>query len=535
MWPDSHQLFHSRAPDRAAQSPWKQETASLPRRRLPVAELNLCQHDSKCILTPKGYKCECTPGYVGEQCDVDFDDCQENKCQNGAQCIDAVNGYTCVCPEGYSGLFCEFSPPMVLPRTSPCDNHDCQNGAQCVVQDADPECRCLQGYQGDRCQNLVSVNFVDRESYLQIPSGLISSQANISLQIATDEDNGILLYKGDIDHIAVELYRGRLRVSYDTGSYPPSAIYSVETINDGSFHVVELVASEQTLSLAIDGGSPKSISTLSKQSTLSIDSPLYVGGRQSHGGGAAAERGGAERHQLPRLHPEPSHRRAAAGPGAVPAAGGHPARCQPCQKRVCAHGTCHATGRSSFTCQCESGWAGTLCDQQANDPCQGNKCAHGSCLPINSFSYSCRCQPGYAGVLCEEEEEVFNPCQSIRCKHGKCRLSGLGKAYCECNSGFTGDGCDREIACRGERVRDNYQKQQGYAACQTTEKVSRLECRGGCDTGPVLRPPAEQAAEIHLRVHRRLVLRGGGGEGGQVRLHEMPFIDQKNKQINNNK
>lgn len=50
---------------------------------------------------------------------------------------------------------------------------------------------------------------------------------NISLcfQIATDEDSGVLLYKGDNDHIAMELYRGRLRVSYDTGSYPPSAIY----------------------------------------------------------------------------------------------------------------------------------------------------------------------------------------------------------------------------------------------------------------------------------------------------------------------
>ncbi|KAJ8335077.1 hypothetical protein SKAU_G00407160 [Synaphobranchus kaupii] len=457
-------------------------------------ELNPCQHDSKCILTPTGYKCECTPGYVGEQCDVDFDDCQENKCKNGAQCIDAVNGYTCVCPEGYSGLFCEFSPPMVLPRTSPCDNHDCQNGAQCFVLDTDPECRCLQGYHGDKCQNLISVNFVDHESYLQIPSSLISSQANISLQIATDEDNGILLYKGDIDHIAVELYRGRLRVSYDTGSYPPSAIYSVETINDGSFHVVELVAAEQTLSLSIDGGSPKSISTLSKQSTLSIDSPLYVGGmpgkatvaalRQSGGGG----RNGTSFHgcirnlvidgelqDLSRFQP-----RAGILPG-----------CEPCQKRVCAHGSCHATGRSSFTCQCEGGWTGTLCDQQANDPCQGNKCVQGTCLPINAFSYSCRCQPGYTGVLCEDEEEVFNPCQSIRCKHGKCRLSGLGKAYCECNSGFTGDGCDREIACRGERVRDNYQKQQGYAACQTTEKVSRLECRGGLRRGPVLRAPQE--------------------------------------------
>lgn len=161
----------------------------------------------------------------------------------------------CVC---CSGLFCEFSPPMVLPRTSPCDNHDCLNGAQCVVVGTDPRCQCLQGYEGERCETLVSVNFVNRESYLQLPSSLISPQTNISLQvstrsvqygvlsleterhlqipdlfldillcfqIATDEDSGVLLYKGDNDHIAMELYRGRLRVSYDTGSYPPSAIY----------------------------------------------------------------------------------------------------------------------------------------------------------------------------------------------------------------------------------------------------------------------------------------------------------------------
>lgn len=133
-------------------------------------------------------------------------------------------------------------------------------------------------------------------------------------QIATDEDSGVLLYKGDNDHIAMELYRGRLRVSYDTGSYPPSAIYrylheqavmsystlsdgaltviyemcfpsirflgfSVETVNDGSFHAVELVASDQSLSLSIDGGTPKSMSSLSKQSILNIDSPLYLGGK----------------------------------------------------------------------------------------------------------------------------------------------------------------------------------------------------------------------------------------------------------------
>lgn len=45
------------------------------------------------------------------------------------------------------------------------------------------------------------------------------------LKVSTAEDNGILLYNGDNDHIAVELYQGHVKVSYDPGSQPGHAIY----------------------------------------------------------------------------------------------------------------------------------------------------------------------------------------------------------------------------------------------------------------------------------------------------------------------
>ncbi|OBS77549.1 hypothetical protein A6R68_20062, partial [Neotoma lepida] len=51
--------------------------------------------------------------------------------------------------------------------------------------------------------------------------------------------------------------------------------HSVETINDGNFHIVELLTLDSSLSLSVDGGSPKIITNLSKQSTLNFDSPLY--------------------------------------------------------------------------------------------------------------------------------------------------------------------------------------------------------------------------------------------------------------------
>lgn len=84
----------------------------------------------------------------------------------------------------FSGLFCEFSPPMVLPRTSPCDNYECQNGAQCIIKETEPICQCLSGYQGEKCEKLISINFVNKESYLQIPSAKIRPQTNITLQVS---------------------------------------------------------------------------------------------------------------------------------------------------------------------------------------------------------------------------------------------------------------------------------------------------------------------------------------------------------------
>lgn len=45
------------------------------------------------------------------------------------------------------------------------------------------------------------------------------------LQVATDKDNGILLYKGDNDPLALELYQGHVRLVYDSLSSPPSTVY----------------------------------------------------------------------------------------------------------------------------------------------------------------------------------------------------------------------------------------------------------------------------------------------------------------------
>ncbi|XP_048843826.1 slit homolog 1b isoform X2 [Brienomyrus brachyistius] len=444
-----------------------------------------CQHQSTCLITATGPRCVCSPGYVGDDCSVNHDDCAEHRCQNGAQCVDEINGYSCLCTEGYSGQLCELpATPLSL-----CELADCQNGAPCLERAGRALCQCLPGFGGPRCEKLVSVNFVDRDSYVLLSDLKNWPQANITLQVSTAEDNGILLYNGDNDHIAVELHQGHVKVSYDPGSQPGHAIYSTETINDGQFHTVELVTFDQMVNLSIDGGLPTTMDSLGAVRSLNRDAPLYVGGMPMDGHSAAfrlwqLQNGSSFQGCIRSLYINnelQDFTKTEMKPGVVPG-------CEPCRKLYCLHGICQPDGAAGPVCHCRPGWSGPHCDTPAINPCQGSKCVHGTCIPMDEQTYRCECQEGYRGALCNQQGELFNPCRDLRCAHGRCQISDAGQAYCHCEAGYNGELCDTVSECRGEPVRDFHQVQRGYAICQTTRSLSWVECRGGCRAGACCAP-----------------------------------------------
>lgn len=65
-----------------------------------------CIHGT-CRNLPGEYLCQCALGYRGRHCDEDVNECQELRCENTGTCVNIVGGYTCICPPSYSGPLCQ--------------------------------------------------------------------------------------------------------------------------------------------------------------------------------------------------------------------------------------------------------------------------------------------------------------------------------------------------------------------------------------------------------------------------------------------
>ncbi|CAH3164839.1 unnamed protein product [Pocillopora meandrina] len=66
-----------------------------------------CQNNATCQsgFTFKGYRCLCPPGYKGEHCEKDIDECETNphKCHEEAACNNTHGSYSCSCKPGFIG------------------------------------------------------------------------------------------------------------------------------------------------------------------------------------------------------------------------------------------------------------------------------------------------------------------------------------------------------------------------------------------------------------------------------------------------
>ena len=64
------------------------------------------------------------PGFTGEFCQIDIDDCEDEDCSGNGRCEDRLNGFTCVCEAGYTGEHCQTN-------IDDCGDEDCSGNGRC--------------------------------------------------------------------------------------------------------------------------------------------------------------------------------------------------------------------------------------------------------------------------------------------------------------------------------------------------------------------------------------------------------------------
>lgn len=84
-----------------------------------------CENGGRCLLGPNGEgTCDCMPGYDGNRCEHNVDNCF-GACLHNGTCTDGVDGYSCECAFGYAGHSCEEPNYFTMQQFS---GHHCGHG-----------------------------------------------------------------------------------------------------------------------------------------------------------------------------------------------------------------------------------------------------------------------------------------------------------------------------------------------------------------------------------------------------------------------
>ncbi|XP_048037054.1 versican b [Megalobrama amblycephala] len=105
--PPSREEFTTRKPEVWAESSYTVVSLMVDLQDLTLCSISVCENGGTCYSNGKGNICFCMPGFSGEHCENEIDECQSNPCRNGATCIDGLNSFSCVCLPSYSGALCE--------------------------------------------------------------------------------------------------------------------------------------------------------------------------------------------------------------------------------------------------------------------------------------------------------------------------------------------------------------------------------------------------------------------------------------------
>uniref|UniRef100_A0A6A7FUH2 Cubilin n=1 Tax=Hirondellea gigas TaxID=1518452 RepID=A0A6A7FUH2_9CRUS len=346
-----------------------------------------CGHGGTCIDGVGLFQCLCRPGWSGQTCADDVDECVEYAgtelgCQNGGTCLNTEGSYRCSCPSGFYGRHCTLKSDTCTTATggSLCDHGDCfpqPSGGRSY------SCRCHQGWRqatgSISCSDDVNECEAGRTNHCSSnpPVRCINIPGSYVCGACPTGYTGDGFRCTDINECA--LFNGgcslspRVQCINEVGGRRCGACPPGYT-GDGSFCTPQpspcLSSPCHHLAHCID--------------TLQHMLPNYYQCQCPNG--YAGNGIGPFGCQLSNT-----------GGGSTSGGGGSYSHCA---SNPCVHGTCVSSG-ASYLCHCAVGYTGTRCEL-SSDPCSSSPCRNGgSCSSVTgSRSFSCSCPRAYTGPTC---------------------------------------------------------------------------------------------------------------------------------------
>ncbi|XP_072242999.1 protein crumbs homolog 2b [Leuresthes tenuis] len=344
--------------------------------------------------------------------------CQNKPCFHDGECQVTWNDFRCNCSMKYSGRLCE--------TRLWCIDAPCSDGARCVDLPDGFEC-------------LTEATFQDNSLQYAANSSLQSPVTNITLDIRTRDENGILLRAaGRTEVFCLGLHNSSLLVKLDSGAGAELlAFTSDRTIADGAWHRIHIGMVDPTQSmsrwrLTIDGH--RAGGSFRDGGNLNFLNGSLIRLAEKYTGCLREVRVGGTYLPLVNVPDTPQQSRFSKLSGNEPSIGCH---CAPvCDSQPCLNqGVCQDQF-NDFNCSCTPGWEGKLCEMEINE-CSSAPCAHGTCKDLLA-DYQCDCEPGYKGKNCQDE---VDNCLEFSCVNGGVCVKMVDTHSCLCPPGYIGKRC----------------------------------------------------------------------------------------------